>query len=156
MAVSPRARLSRRPLTRAHPPPKKPMAGARRLSVFHRRIELGLSATALELVFAAPRVVSEGELDGDRYVGSTTIVVDLAGLSDKLSDLPDAATARSVANLAGDDPRVRARARQIAFDEARRKAGAHLIQPEIDLQVRSQGSIVRFALDVEATVRRNP
>ena len=37
------------------------MAGARRLSVFHRRIELGLSATALELVFAAPRVVSEGE-----------------------------------------------------------------------------------------------
>ena len=59
-------------------------------------------------------------------------------------------------NLAGDDPRVRARARQIAFDEARRRAGAHLIQPEIDLQVRSQGSIVRFALDVEATVRRNP
>ena len=105
-------------------------------------------------MFAAPRVVSEGETDGDRYVGSTTIIVDLAGLADKLSDLPDAATARSVANLAGDDPRVRARARQIAFDEARRKAGAHLIQPEIDLQVKSQGAIVRFALDVEALVRK--
>lgn len=132
------------------------MAGARRLSVFHRRIDLGLSATALELVFTGPEVVSEGAVTGDRYVGSTTIVVDLARLADRLSDLPDAATARSIANLAGDDPRVRARARRIAFDEATRRAGAHLIQPEIDLQVRSLGSIVRFALDVEATVRRNP
>lgn len=132
------------------------MAGTRRLSVFHRRIELGLSATALELVFAAPRVVSEGGVDGDRYVGSTTIAIDLGALEDRLSDLPDAATARQIAGLAGEDPRVRQRARRIAFDEANRIAGATLIQPEIDLQVRSQGSIVRFALDVEAIVRRNP
>ena len=132
------------------------MAGTRRLSVFHRRIELGLSATALELVFAAPRVVSEGGLERDRYVGSTTIIVDLGGLADRLSDLPDAATARQIAGLAGDDPRVRQRARRIAFDEAQRVAGCALIQPEIDLQVKSLGSIVRFSLDVEATVRRTP
>jgi hypothetical protein len=132
------------------------MAGTRRLSVFHRRIELGLSSTALELVFAAPRIVSEGGLAGERYVGSTTIAIDLAALADQLSDLPDAATARQIADLAGDDPRVRQQARRIAFAEAHRLAGASLIQPEIDLQVRSQGSIVRFALDVEAIVRRNP
>ncbi|MBK9033501.1 MAG: hypothetical protein IPL61_19915 [Myxococcales bacterium] len=130
------------------------MAGARRLSVFHRRIELGLSATALELVFAAPRVTSEGAADGERYVGSTTITIDLEALADRLSDLPDAATARQIAGLAGDDPRVRHRARQIAFDEAVRRAGGHLIQPEIDLRVKSQGAIVRFALDVEALVRK--
>ncbi len=130
------------------------MVGTRRLSVFHRRIDLGLSSTALELVFAAPRVVSEGEASGDRYVGSTTITVDLEALADRLSDLPDAATARSIASLAGDDPRVRHRVRHIAFAEAVRRAGAHLIQPEIDLQVRSQGAVVRFALDVEATLRK--
>ncbi|MEZ4401253.1 MAG: hypothetical protein R3B06_14600 [Kofleriaceae bacterium] len=156
MAVSPRASLSRRPPPRPVPPSKKPMAGTRRLSVFHRRIELGLSTTALELVFERPRIVSEGALDGDRYVGSTTIIIDLAGLHEQLSDHPDAATARAVATLSADDPRVRHRARTIAFAEARRLAGGHLIQPEIDLQVRSQGSIVRFALDVEATLRRTP
>jgi hypothetical protein len=131
------------------------MAGTRRLSVFHRRIELGLSATALELVFAAPTVRSEGGLDGDRYAGSTAITIDLGSLATQISDLPDASTARTIAELAVDDPRVRHRARRIAFDEAQRLAGGHLLQPEIDLHVRSQGAIVRFALDVEATLRRN-
>ncbi len=130
------------------------MAGARRLTVFHRKVELGLSATALELVFESPKVVSEGALRGDRFAGSTTITIDLAALAHRLSDLPDASTARRVASLAGDDPRVRHRARQIAFDEARRLARGSLIQPEIDLQVRSHGPIVHFALDVEATLRR--
>ena len=71
------------------------MAGARRLSVFHRRIELGLSATALELVFAAPRVVSEGGADGERYVGSTTITIDLT--SDYQAWVDNPATGGSVA-----------------------------------------------------------
>lgn len=137
-------------------PAKKPMAGARRLTVFHRKVELGLSATALELVFEAPKVVSEGGVHGERYAGSTTITVDLAALAPRLSDEPDASTARRIAALAGDDPRVRQRARAIAFDEARRLAKLTLIQPEIDLQVKSHGPIVHFALDVEATVRRTP
>lgn len=157
MAVSSRARLSRRPLPRtaaALAPARKPMVGARRLSVFHRKVSIGLSPTALEAVFEAPRVVSEGRVHGERFAGSTTITIDLAALAHRLSDEPDASTARQVAALAGDDPRVRHRARQIAFDEARRLARQPLIQPEIDLQVKSQGSIVHFALDVEAMVRR--
>lgn len=132
------------------------MAGARRLTVFHRTIELALSATALELVFEAPKVVSEGHVTGEHFAGSTTITIDLAALAHRLSDLPDASTARQVAALAADDPRVRHRARQIAFDEARRLARAPLIQPEIDLQVRSHGPVIHFALDVEATLRRTP
>jgi hypothetical protein len=130
MAVSTRARISRRPLPKPPPPLRKGMATARRLSVFERKVEIGLSPTTLELV------------------------VDLAALAGKLSDDPDAATARRFADLAPDDARVRARARRIAFDEARRLAGGTLIQPEIDLEVRARGPVVQFALNVEALLRR--
>ena len=99
------------------------MAAARRLSVFQRRVEVGLSPTTLELVFEHVRVVSEGHLDGERYAGSTMLVIDLAALTARLSDDPDVATARRFAELAPDDARVRARARAIAFAEARRLAG---------------------------------
>lgn len=154
MAVSPRARISRRPLPRPAPPARKGMVAARRLTVFERKVELGLSPTTLELVFEHARVVSEGGLDGDVYAGSTMISFDLAALSTRLSDDPDAATARRFAELAPDDPRVRARARAIAFAEARRLAGGTLIQPEIDLEVRARGPAIHFALDVEAILRR--
>jgi hypothetical protein len=156
MAVSTRARVSRRPLPRPVPPLRKGMASARRLSVFQRKVDLGLSPTALEMLFEHVRVVSEGALDGVRYAGSTMIVVDLIALASRLSDDADAATARRFADLAPDDARVRARARRIAFDEARRLAGGTLIQPEIDLEVRARGPVVQFALNIEATFRRSP
>ena len=129
------------------------MAHARRLSVFHRRVQLELSPTALELLWGAMKVVSEGGLDGEKWAGSTMITVDLARLADQLSDSADAATAHRVAELAPADPRVRQRARQVAFAEARRLAAGHLIQPTIDLKARASGSTVHFALDVEALVR---
>ncbi len=130
------------------------MVAARRLSVFQRKVETGLSPTALELVFEHMRVVSEGHLDGDAFAGSTMITLDLVAMAPRLSDDADAATARRFAELAPDDPRVRARARAIAFAEARRLAGGTLIQPEIDLEVRARGAAVHFALNVEATLRR--
>jgi hypothetical protein len=131
------------------------MACARRLSVFHRRVQVELSPTALELLWGAMRVVSEGGLDGDVWSGSTMITVDLATLAHRLSDPIDATTAHRVASLAPGDPRVRQRARQVAFAEAGRLAAGALIQPTIDLQARAQGAVVHFALDVEAILRRN-
>ncbi|HVV84316.1 MAG TPA: hypothetical protein VHE35_14685 [Kofleriaceae bacterium] len=130
------------------------MAHARRLSVFHRRVQVELSPTALEVLWAAMKVVSEGGRDGDLWSGSTMITFDLAGLADRLSDTPDAATAHRVAELAPADARVRHRARQVAFAEAGRLASAALIQPTIDLKARASGSTIHFALDVEALVRR--
>lgn len=130
------------------------MAAARRLTVFQRRIDIGLSPTALELLFQHVKVVSEGGLDGDRWAGSTMITADLVALAPRLSDDPDAGTARRFADLAPEDARVRMRARQVAFDEARRLAGGPLIQPEIDLEVRARGPVVHFALNVEAILRR--
>lgn len=154
MPVPNRARISRRPLPRPAPPQRKGMATARRLSVFQRRIDVGLSPTTLDLLFEHVRVVSEGGLDGDRYAGSTMIILDLVALAARLSDDPDAATARRFADLAPEDPRVRQRARALAFDEARRLAGGTLIQPEIDLEVRARGPVVQLALNVEAMLRR--
>ena len=162
-----RARVSRRPLrlqnqgsrgthAAAEPlvPVRKGMVTTRRLSVFQRKVETGLSPTALEMVFENRRVVSEGRLDGDDYTGSTMITVDLAAMAPRLSDEADASTARRFAELAPDDARVRQRARVIAFAEARRVAGGTLIQPQIDLEVRARGPVVHFALNVEATLRR--
>jgi hypothetical protein len=156
MAVSTRARISRRPLPKPVPPLRKGMAAARRLSVFQRKVDIGLSPTALEMLFEHVRIVSEGGLDGDRYAGSTMIVVDLVALGARLSDDPDTATARRFAELAPEDPRVRARARHIAFTEARRLAGGTLIQPEIDLEIRARGPVIQLALNVEATLRSKP
>ena len=136
-------------------PPRKPMAHAFRLSVFHRRVHVELSVTALELLWSAMKVTSEGGLDGDRWSGSTMITVELAGLADRLSDTIDATTAHRVAELAPADPRVRQRARQVAFAEAGRLATGVLIQPTIDLKARASGSTVHFALDVEALLRRH-
>lgn len=132
------------------------MVSTRRLSVFQRKVETSLSPTALEMVFEHMRVVSEGHLDGDDYAGSTMISIDLEALAPRLSDEADASTARRFADLAPDDARVRQRARAVAFAEARRIAGGTLIQPQIDLEVRARGSVVHFALNVEAILRREP
>ena len=154
MVVTPRARAPRSPATPQALPPRKPMAPARRLSVFHRRVQIELSPTALELLWTAMKVVSEGGLDGDAWSGSTMITIDLARLAHQLSDTIDATTAHRVAELAPGDPRVRQRARQVAFAEAGRLAAGTLIQPTIDLKARASGSTVHFALDVEALLRR--
>jgi hypothetical protein len=130
------------------------MVSTRRLSVFQRKVEMGLSPTALEMVLEQMRVVSEGGLDGDDYAGSTMISIDLAQLAPRISDDADASTAYRFAELAPDDARVRQRARAVAFAEARRIAGGTLIQPQIDLEVRSRGSVIHFALNVEAILRR--
>jgi hypothetical protein len=164
---SERARVSRRPLRlqQSHgthaaapeavaAPPRKGMKSTRRLSVFQRKVEMGLSPTALEMIFEQMRVTSEGHLDGDDYAGSTMIAIDLAQLAPRISDDADASTAYRFAELAPDDARVRQRARAVAFAEARRIAGGTLIQPQIDLEVRSRGSVIHFALDVEAMLRR--
>lgn len=132
------------------------MAKTVRVSMFQRTIDLGLSPTALDVIFDAMRVVSEGQLDGSSYAGSSIITVDLAALASRLSDTPDASTARRIADLAPADPRVRQQARAVAFAEATRIAAGTLIQPEIDLDVRAKGAVVSFALNVEASLRRNP
>jgi len=152
-AMLPPARRSAAPIARPAPapPPRKPMARATRVSLFDREVRVRLAPAAVDVLLEAPRLLSEGLLEHDRYVGSTMLTIDLRAAADRVSDPPDAATARRVAELIPDDARARARARQLAVREAARGAGAApLDPPQVDLRVRAAGALVHLDLDVEA------
>lgn len=150
MAMSRRARKA----PKAAIPPRKPMAMARRVSLFEREVTVRLAPVAVELLHGAARVLSEGELDGDVYAGSTMLTVDLARTADRIADPPDASTAQKVALLYAADERCREHARRIALAEARRTAGCELATPTIDVESRARGAELHLSLNVEA--RRNP
>src|SRR3954466_15621523 len=117
-------RRARRP--KLAPPPRKPQAVARRVSLFERELVVRLAPVAVELLHGAARVLSEGELVGDVYAGSTMLTVDLGRTPDPLAPPPDASTAQKVALLYASDERCREHARRIAFAEARKTAGCDL------------------------------
>jgi hypothetical protein len=122
----------------------------RRVSLFEREIQVRLAPVALELLHGNARVLTEGSLAGDFYVGSTMMTVDLERASDRISDPPDASTALRVAVLYAADERCRTQARMIAVAEARRQAGCDLSQPLVDVESSARGAEVHLSLDVEA------
>jgi len=145
MAISRRAR---RP--KLEPPPRKPMAMARRVSLFEREVCVRLAPVAVELLHGAARVLTEGELTGDHYAGSTMMTVDLARTRDQISDPIDATTAARVAALYAADEHCREHARRIAAKEARRIAGCELAASHIDVESRARGHELHLSLNVEA------
>jgi hypothetical protein len=124
------------------------MAMARRVSLFDRRVEVRLAPAAFDILFDAAAVLSEGQLDGEHFVGSTMVTVDLERAAARISDECDAATVRRVAALLPADERGRERARRLAMSEARRTAG-ELDGAEVDLRVRASGRHLHLDLDVE-------
>ena len=130
------------------------MAMARRVSLFEREVTVRLAPVAVELLHGSARILSEGELDGDVYAGSTMLTVDLARTADRIADPADASTAQKVALLYAADERCREHARRIALAEARRTAGCELATPTIDVESRARGAELHLSLNVEA--RRNP
>jgi hypothetical protein len=149
-AMLPPTRKSSAPHKKAAPP-RKPMARATRVSLFDREVRVRLAPVAVDVLLAEPRLLSEGQLEPDRYIGSTMLSIDLARTADRIAEPPDAATARRVAELLPDDERARARARKIAIREAARAAGAAPLEPpQVDLRVRAAGAVVHLDLDVEA------
>ncbi|MFN0253046.1 MAG: hypothetical protein ACKV2T_39600 [Kofleriaceae bacterium] len=134
-------------------PPRKPMAMARRVSLFEREVTVRLAPVAVQLLHEAARVLTEGEIVGELYEGSTMMTIDLARTSSLISDPPDSTTAQRVAFLYASDERCRANARRIAVSEARRSAGANLVAPHVDVESRAKGNEVHLSLNIEA--RRN-
>jgi hypothetical protein len=126
------------------------MAMARRVSLFEREVTVRLAPVAIELIHGSARVLTEGELAGDMYTGSTMLTVDLTQTRDRISDPPDASTAQRVALLYASDERCRDHARRIAVSEARRTAGCDLSAPLVDLESRSRGPELHLSLDIEA------
>lgn len=130
------------------------MAMARRVSLFEREVTVRLAPVALELLHGAARVLTEGELDGQTYAGSTMLTIDLARTAERVSDAPDAATAARAAQLYADDERCREYARRVAIKEARRIAGCELAAHSVDLEARSRGAELLLSLNVEAQRER--
>jgi hypothetical protein len=130
------------------------MAMTRRVSLFQRDVRVRLAPSAVVLLHDAARVLTEGELVGESYAGSTMLTVDLARTADRISDPADVSTAQRVALLYAADERCREHARRIAMDEARRLAGCELAAPHIDVESRASGPKLHLSLNVEA--RRNP
>jgi len=130
------------------------MAMAKRVSLFEREVQLRLAPVAIELIHGNARVLSEGNLAGGHYTGSTMITCDLARARDQISDPPDASTALRVAVLYASDERCRHTAKELAVAEARRLAGCDLSTPLVDVETRARGTEVHLSLDVEA--RRHP
>jgi hypothetical protein len=137
-------------------PPRKPMALARRVSLFEREVSLRLAPVAIELIHGAARMLTEGELDGDAYAGSTMLTIDLTRTADRISDPLDASTAQRVAVLYGRDERCRERARRIALGEALRQAGCPLTSPRVDVESRARGAELHLSVNVEAQRRTSP
>lgn len=131
------------------------MAVARRVSLFERDVHVRLAPIAVEILHGAARTLTEGELSGDAYAGSTMLTVDLARTADRVSDLPDASTAQRVAFLYAGDDRCRDYARRVALAEARRVAGCDLAAPHIDVESRARGAELLLSMGVEAQ-RRTP
>ena len=129
------------------------MAMARRVSLFEREVRVRLAPVAVDILHGAARVLSEGELAGDVYAGSTMLTVDLARTADRISDPPDSSTAQRVAFLYAADERCREHAKRVAYAEARKTAGCDLSAPHIDVETRARGAELHLSLNVEA--RRN-
>ena len=126
---------------------------AKRVSLFEREVTVRLAPVAIEIIHGAARVLTEGELTGDFYAGSTMLTIDLARTTARVSDPPDASTARKVALLYASDDRCRDHARRIAVAEAGRVAQCGLAEPLVDLESRAKHSEIHLSLNVEA--RRN-
>ncbi|MEO7731083.1 MAG: hypothetical protein ABIY55_08940 [Kofleriaceae bacterium] len=146
------SRRARRP--KLEPPPRKPMAMTRRVSLFEREVAIRLAPVALELLHGAARLLTEGELAGDAYAGSTMLTIDLARTADRISDPPDASTAQRVAVLYAADERCRDHARRLAIREARRIAGCELSATLVDVESRARGPELHLSLNVEAQRER--
>jgi hypothetical protein len=130
-------------------PPRKPMATTRKVALFEREIRIKLSPAALDLLFDAAEVLSEGQRHGERYFGSTMITIDLTKLAPVVREDCDAASAKRVAELLAADARVVARAKHLAAADAGERAGGPLREPLVELKARHAGSRVQLDLDVE-------
>ena len=126
------------------------MARAKRVSLFHREIRTSLSSAAVEILFGQAQLLSEGSLEDGFFMGSTMITIDCARAIDWVSDPCDATTVRQVGELLLKDDRFRERARQEGEREAARVAQKPLGQIQVEMRLRTSGTLLHVDVDVEA------
>ncbi len=133
----------------------RPMLRVRRISLFEREVRERLSRAALDLVFAAAAIMSEGQRSsrGGREVffGSTMLTVELDGLAAVLRDACDVLSAQRMAALLATDSGAQGRIRSIASDEVERLGGTRPASLSTEIRVRARGTTVYVDVDVEAS-----
>ena len=130
------------------------MVRARRVSLFQRDILVSLSSAAVEILLDEASLLSEGQLEGERYFGSTMVTIDLRKASRSVSDVCDNRTVRRVTELCLSDERLQEKLRAIAQAEAERLGGSGVADLQIDTRVRTRGSYIYLDLDIEG--RKHP
>jgi hypothetical protein len=138
----------------------RPLARVERISLFEREVRERLSRAALDLVFAAAKVMSEGQRSArpgkDAFFGSTMLTIDLAAVAGSVRDACDARSAERLATLLADDNGALARVKAIAGREIERLTGARPTAVTVEISVRAQGATVFVDADVEARFEAKP
>lgn len=132
----------------------KPMARAKRVSLFHREIKVGLSSAAVEILFGQAQVLSEGLFEDEVFYGSTMVTIDCARACDWVSDPCDATTVRQLGELLLSDDRFRLRARELGQQEAHRlslQSAGKLGPMQVEMRLRTSGNNLQVDVDVEAS-----
>ena len=129
--------------------PRRPMAACPRVSLFRREIKVRVSPAGFDLLLDRARKISEGQISGERYYGSTMLTLDLAALVGGVSEPCDVATAQRLARVLAEEPELLSRLRRLALADARRIAQRRVARLETDLRVRAEGCRVLVDIDVE-------
>jgi len=132
----------------------KPMAKAKRVSLFHREIRTSLSSAAVEILLGQAQILSEGQSEGDSFYGSTMITIDCAQARDWVCDPCDSTTTRQVGELLLKDELFCKRVRNLGEREARKLTGLPFSTAQIDLSLRTSGSSLHVDIDVEASTEK--
>jgi len=126
------------------------MLMARRASLFQREIRVALSSAATELLIDNAQVLSEGQVEEGRFFGSTMMSLDLRRLDSLVSDQLSAETTTRFGKLAATDEQLKAHSRRVAVSEAERLSGTSLREPQLDINVHSEGPTLHIDIDIEA------
>ncbi len=132
------------------------MVMARRASLFQREIRVSLSSAAAELLVEKAQVLSEGQVEDQRFYGSTMMSLDLRRLETDVSDQVSAETTTRFSSLAAADKRLQKQTRELAVAEAERLCREPIRDAQVDVNVRADGPHLYIDMDIEADLRARP
>jgi hypothetical protein len=133
----------------------RPLARVERISLFEREVKERLSRAALDVLFAAAGVMSEGQRAArggrESFFGSTMLTIELERVATALRDAADARAAQRLAALLARDAGAQARIKRLAAEECERLSSARPRSLNTDIKVRARGTTVYVDVDVEAS-----
>lgn len=127
------------------------MAFVRRVGLFRREIHERISPAALDILLSSAGRISEGQLSGDRYYGSTMLTIDLTRIQGRVREVCDVATAARLGQQMSEQQDAQQVVQQIAVAEATRIAGRPLALLGVEVRVRSAGQLIYVDVDLEGT-----